>query len=121
MGKIMIVDDEPDFLWMLEKLIGKKGYEVIKKSNAMDCLEYLEKEDEKPDLILIDMLMPEMDGWEACRRIKEKKVFSSIPVVIHSAHNEIGNLTQESRCDGHFRKPFEMEEFYSMLDRYMEK
>lgn len=68
--KIMVVDDEPDIVYVVSKMLEKEGYEVVGAASGEEALDKLNEE--KPDLILLDVMMPGIDGWETCRRIKEK-------------------------------------------------
>ena len=79
MSKIMFVDDELDVLDMTEQILLKEGHEVIIASNGTECLEILKNE--KPDLILLDVMMPKIDGWTVCKKIKTNKETKDIPVV----------------------------------------
>jgi two-component system response regulator VicR len=67
MAKIMVVDDEPDIRKLVEKILKKQGHRVVKCGSGLECLERLA--DEKPDLVILDVMMPELDGWETYRRI----------------------------------------------------
>lgn len=81
--KILIVDDEPDMVEMLKARLGKKGYNVI---GAIDGEEGLKKAaSEKPDLILLDVLMPGISGFEMCEHLKGDPKTSGIPVVMLTA------------------------------------
>lgn len=75
--KILIVDDDPRFQRLVEKVLTSQGYAVLKAGGGQEALRLLF--DHKPDLVLLDVLMPGMDGWETCRRIRD---ISSLPIVI---------------------------------------
>lgn len=80
MNKIMIVDDEPGVIGMAKLALQNEGFEVIEASSGKECLKKLKEE--KPDLILLDAMMPEIDGWKVCKLIKENEKTRSIPVVM---------------------------------------
>ncbi len=80
--KILLVDDEPDIVEFLEYNLTQEGFEVIK---AYDGIEALKKITEKPDLILLDIMMPKMDGYEVCKKIRSTKDYEKIPVVFLTA------------------------------------
>ena len=83
MGKaILIVDDEADILEMLQYNLEKEGYTVLTARNGKSALEQVKH---KPDLILLDVMMPEMDGWEVCRRLKQDPKTAAIPVLFLTA------------------------------------
>jgi len=80
--KILLVDDEPDIVEFLEYNLSREGFDVIK---AYDGIEALKKISEKPDLILLDIMMPKLDGYEVCKRIRNMKGYEKIPVVFLTA------------------------------------
>jgi two-component system alkaline phosphatase synthesis response regulator PhoP len=80
--KILLVDDEPDIVEFLEYNLTQHGFDIIK---AYDGNEALKKIDENPELILLDIMMPKMDGYEVCRRIREMKDHEKTPIVFLTA------------------------------------
>ena len=80
--KILLVDDEPDIVEFLEYNLTKEGFEVIK---AYDGIEALKKINDKPELVLLDIMMPKMDGYEVCKRIRSMEGFEQLPVVFLTA------------------------------------
>ncbi|MBK8919934.1 MAG: response regulator transcription factor [Saprospirales bacterium] len=84
--KILIVDDEPDILEFLQYNLRKEGYEVVSASDGKMALQVAERE--KPDLIVLDIMMPELDGVETCRQLREKKEFADIPIAFLTARDE---------------------------------
>ena len=81
-SKILLVDDEKDIVEFLEYNLNQEGFEVI---TAYDGTEALQKVTQKPDLIILDIMMPNIDGYEVCRRIRENNEYSSIPVIFLTA------------------------------------
>ena len=75
--KILVVDDDPPFVRLLDQVLTEKEYEVLKASDGQEALRLLFAH--KPDLVLLDVVMPELDGWQTCQRIRE---MSDIPIVI---------------------------------------
>ncbi len=80
--KIMIVDDEWDVVDVVKKMLKSEGYEVIGAHSGKECLE---KMNEGVDMVLLDILMPEMDGWETLKKIKENEKFASTPISMLTA------------------------------------
>ncbi len=80
--KILLVDDEPDIVEFLEYNLTQEGFDVI---TAYDGIEALKKINEKPDLILLDIMMPKLDGYEVCKRIRNMKGYEKVPVVFLTA------------------------------------
>jgi CheY-like chemotaxis protein len=81
--KIMVVDDEPDIVDLLLLMLDDPDYDVIPASGGNDCLEKLKRD--VPDLILLDLIMPDLDGWEVLNRIRQDDRLKSIPVIILTA------------------------------------
>ena len=82
-GKILVVDDEVNITQILEFSIGSEGYEVITASNGEEAVEKARRE--QPDLVILDIMMPKIDGYEACRLIKSNPLTKNIPVVLLTA------------------------------------
>jgi two-component system alkaline phosphatase synthesis response regulator PhoP len=80
--KILLVDDEKDIVEFLEYNLNQEGFEVI---TAYDGNEALQKLPEKPDMVILDIMMPNIDGFEVCKRIRENKAYSEIPVIFLTA------------------------------------
>lgn len=85
-GKILVVDDEPDIRELIEYNLKKEGYEVIVAQNGLEAIESAKKH--LPNLILLDIMMPEMDGIEACRNIRLMPEFKDTFIVFLTARNE---------------------------------
>ncbi|HIB42905.1 MAG TPA: response regulator [Nitrospina sp.] len=83
---ILIVDDNPTNLYVLPKTLEEEDYEVMIANNGEDALEIAAKF--IPNLILLDVMMPEMDGFETCRKLKEDPVFENIPILFVTAKAE---------------------------------
>jgi len=75
--KILVIDDEPAFLNLVEQVLAQKGYEVLKANRGQEGLRLMF--DQRPDLVLLDIVMPDMDGWQLCGRIRE---ISDVPIII---------------------------------------
>jgi len=75
--KILVVDDEPAFVSLVEQVLTHKGYEVLKASNGQEALRLFF--DHRPDVVLLDVVMPKMNGWQTCRRIRD---ISDAPIIM---------------------------------------
>lgn len=84
--KILIVDDEPDILEFLKYNLRKEGYEVVTANDGKQAIGVAERE--KPHLIVLDIMMPELDGVETCRLLREKKEFNDTPIAFLTARDE---------------------------------
>jgi two-component system alkaline phosphatase synthesis response regulator PhoP len=78
--KILVVDDDRDDLKMISMILEPEGYEVVTAENGVEALQKVESED--PDLILLDVMMPELDGFAACDRLKSSPESRGIPVIL---------------------------------------
>ena len=105
--KIMIVDDEEDIRVSVGQIFEVSGYEIIKAVDGNDCLNKLERE--IPDLVILDIMMPGMNGWDVAARIKENSKWSEIPIVFLTAKGDemsigMGRLASEE----YVVKPFDL-------------
>jgi two-component system response regulator VicR len=82
--KIMVVDDEPDTVDLIKLVLETEGFEVITAFSGKECLDKLSLEE--PDAILLDIMMPEMDGWEVFKKIRQKH--KNLPVAILTVRNQ---------------------------------
>ncbi len=106
MSKIMIVDDEEKIRYIVKKMLEDKGHEVMEAESGKECLEIIK--DKKPDLILMDVMMPEMDGWEAAREIKKDKANEEIIIsmlTIKSKDEDKIKSLDDASADWHISKP----------------
>ena len=103
--KILVVDDEPDTLELVKLVLESAGFEAILVNNGMEALAKIDAE--KLDLVLLDIMMPDMDGWDVYRKIKERN--SSIPIAILTAKAQnIDKLLglHVLKADDYITKPF---------------
>lgn len=105
--KILIVDDEPFNLDYLEQELEDMGYETLSANNGKEALEVVKTE--SPDMILLDIMMPVMDGFETLARLKAEKDWRDIPVVVISATDDLGSVVKgiELGAEDYLPKPFE--------------
>jgi CheY-like chemotaxis protein len=112
MAKIMVVDDEPEMVSLIKKILEDGGHEVEPAYSGQEALEKLES-GIKPDLILLDVMMPGLNGWEVSRRIKEREETKDIIVAmltIKSEDEDKVTSLDEGLADWHISKPFKNEE-----------
>jgi signal transduction histidine kinase len=116
---ILVVDDTPENLQLLVKVLGEQGYRVRTAPNGERALASIEKE--LPDLILLDILMPEMDGFEVCRILKADERFNSIPVIFISALNEVFDKVAAFSIGAvdYITKPFQVEEVLARIQTHL--
>jgi DNA-binding response OmpR family regulator len=111
-SKILVIDDDENICELVELYLVKGGFEVVAAGDGREGVEKFEKE--KPDLVILDIMMPEMDGWEVCRAIKKK---SSVPIMMLSAKGETFDkvLGLELGADDYVVKPFEPKELVARV------
>jgi DNA-binding response OmpR family regulator len=113
--KIFIVEDELDFLSTLRERLEFEGYVV---ATAVDGEQALGKiPEEKPDLILLDIMLPEMNGYQVCRELQSNPETKTIPVVVVTAKSQESDKfwAKETGADDYLTKPFEMEELLQKI------
>lgn len=110
--RILAVDDEPRFLRLVEANLLTEGFEVLQASNGKQAVDMAASE--KPDLILLDVMMPELDGFDACVRIRE---FSSVPIIMLTAKGEEEHRVRglELGADDYIVKPFSANELLARV------
>lgn len=118
--KVLLVDDSNTVLLMQQMMLRDGGYEVVTAKNGIEAVEKARAE--RPDLILLDVVMPEMNGFEACRRIREMEAMKSVPIIMVTTRSEEMNVRTgyESGCSAYITKPFKSAELLSKLRRFLE-
>lgn len=117
--KILVVEDNQDNREMVVKVLKFNGYQVIE---AVDGEEAIEKaKAENPDLILLDIYLPKMDGYEATRRLKGDRDLRNIPVIALTAHAMKGNREEAlaAGCDGYIPKPIDVRELPKQIEHFL--
>ena len=120
MTKILYVEDNPDNVYMLTRRLKKKGFELI---IAGDGQEGIDKAiEETPDLILMDLSLPTMDGWTATAEIKKIEEVKDIPIIALSAHAmpEHRDRAIKAGCSDYDTKPVDIKRLLSKIGQYIE-
>lgn len=107
MPKILVVDDEMQLITMVQMRLEANGYEVITANDGQEGLE--KAKSENPDLIMLDVMMPKMDGYKVCGLLKKDTRYSKIPVILFTARAQQGDheVGKEVGADAYITKPFE--------------
>jgi len=113
-GEILVIDDDPDLREFLRLMLTSMGFEVTSAANGQQALDAIERHD--PDLILLDMKMPVMDGWEFCRALESRNVRP--PIVVLTAAPDPAARAAEAHADGWLGKPFEYEDLQATVRRF---
>lgn len=108
--RIMIVDDDPDALALMEKILTDEGYELIKVSNATEV--GLKAAQLSPDLILLDFLMPEINGFEVCKALRDNELTRSTPIMAVTCLTKEQDIEKIFACgaDEYLAKPFKVDQ-----------
>lgn len=116
MAKILIVEDIEENSDLLSRRLQRRGFEVVLGCNGEEGVALAASA--APDLILMDMNMPKMDGWEATRRIRADPATRSLPIIALTAHDMDGDREKslEAGCDDHHPKPFDLPKLLSQID-----
>ncbi|ACI20236.1 MULTISPECIES: response regulator [Thermodesulfovibrio] len=121
MKTILVVDDNEDSRELVKKILKKHGYEVIEAVDGEDAiakaLAY------RPDLILMDISIPKIDGYEATRRLKERPDFKDTPIIAFTAHAMRGDQEKalQAGCNGYISKPINVREFPEQIKIYLKE
>ncbi len=116
--KILVIDDEETTVQLIAILLERRGYEVIKAYRAEDGLRKAYRT--HPDLVLLDIMMPEMDGWEVCRRLRE---LSDVPIIFLTARSEIRDVVKglEMGADDYVVKPYDNDELVARVRAHLRR
>lgn len=109
--RILCIEDEPETTNLVKLILNREGYEVLGADGGEEGLQMVK--DEKPDLILLDLMMPDMDGWQVYQHLKEDEDTKDIPVIVVTAKvqsiDKVLGL-QVAKVDDYITKPFRPEE-----------
>ncbi|MHA1968344.1 MAG: response regulator [Candidatus Hodarchaeales archaeon] len=120
---IFVVDDEEDTVELARMVLEYEGYRVFSASNGEEAIQFLNQNLEKPDLVLLDVLMPKVNGLEVCKWIKEQEPLKNIPVLLFTA--KVGKKDrvagEEAGADAYINKPFSADDLLSLIKKHLEK
>lgn len=116
--KILVIDDEETTVKLISILLERKGYEVVKAYRAEDGLRKAYRT--HPDLVLLDIMMPDMDGWEVCKRLRE---LSDVPIVFLTARTETEDIVRglELGADDYVVKPYDNDELIARVRAHLRR
>jgi DNA-binding response OmpR family regulator len=119
--KILVVDDEIDLVETLRFPLELEGYNVLVSHDGEDALNQARKE--KPDLILLDLMLPKLDGYKVCRLLKFDERYKHIPILMLTAKTQEKDkiLGMETGADEYITKPFEMDLLINKVKAYLNK
>lgn len=117
-NRILLIDDELDLAEVTKMRLKNSGYEVINASSAEEAFEFMKNN--VPDLILLDLLLPGIQGEEVCKQLKSNDRLKKIPVILFTASaSDIPKVTKEIAADDYVMKPFEPEELLNKIKRFI--
>lgn len=124
MAKILVIDDDPDLVESVTIILESKNHEVVQAYGGIEGLE--KAKSEKPDAIILDVMMPDKDGYEVCKELKGDTEYSNIPILLLTAVvSQIPNSTYTSRmgmeteADDYVDKPVEPGELVKLVERLL--
>jgi len=118
-AKILVADDDPAILELVRINLEARGYQVLTVDNGADAIRIAMRE--KPDLLILDVLMPEVDGYEVMRVLKESPETAHIPIVVLTAYaSDAGAMVSWMQgAESYLAKPFNPEELLMVVDRLL--
>ncbi len=120
---VLVVDDEEDTVELARMVLEYEGYNVCSARNGEEAIQLLKSNGEKPDLILLDVLMPKVNGLEVCKWIKAQNDLKNIPVLLFTA--KVGKKDriagEEAGADAYINKPFSADDLLSMIRTHLKK
>ena len=115
---VLVVDDDPDLMELVRVMVATSGYEVRCASNGREAIQRVEEK--RPAVVLLDMLMPVMDGWQCARELR-KRYGHDVAIVVVTAAEHARARAEEIDGDDVLSKPFEMDDLLRVVARYAPK
>ena len=121
MSKVLIADDDPSVRELCRVVLQSEGFEVVEAADAPKAIALAREH--QPDVILLDWMMPGVDGMEALRALKGSEVTKHIPVVMLTALSGLPEITVATYtgADGYVTKPFEVDDLLALVQRFVKK
>jgi len=117
MAKVLVVDDEPDVLEVMKKVLDKHGFETVAAASGEEALEKIDES--RPDAVVLDIMMPGIDGWEVSKRIRESEETGDLPIVMLSVLSEKKDRDtsfEYAGADWHVSTPFDTDDLFFILN-----
>ncbi len=118
--RVVCVEDEPEMIDLVRLILGRKGYDVIGANGGVEGLETVKRE--QPDLVLLDLMMPDMDGWEVYQQMKADAALRDIPVVVVTAKAQSIDKVlglHIAKVDDYITKPFGPQELLESVEKIL--
>jgi two-component system, chemotaxis family, chemotaxis protein CheY len=120
MPQILVVEDDEAIRGLVSEVLRDDGYDVREASNGVEALEQVQKN--RPDLIVLDLMMPVMDGWAFVEECRRKSCCDEIPIVVTSASHDLPHTAEKLRTFGVrtcLAKPFDVDGLLALVERYV--
>lgn len=111
---LLVVDDDPDILEALSEILEGEGFDVRRARNGQEALERLEER--QAHLVLLDLMMPVMDGWEFAQELRRRPHLPAVPIVVLSADRNVATKAAEIGARSFLAKPFELNDLLDTLE-----
>jgi CheY-like chemotaxis protein len=121
---VMIIDDTHDTVGMVKKLLESEGFETLTAYNGKDALDLLKKVEKKPDLILLDMFMPEMSGREVCERIRKDNELKNLKIAfltVAAFRDQGKKILDDLNILDYITKPFDVDDLLKRIQKMLKK
>ncbi|HSM71305.1 MAG TPA: response regulator [Anaerolineales bacterium] len=120
MTKIMVVDDDKDATALFEEVLKTEGYEAVILNESAKAVQVAKKE--KPALFILDLMMPEPDGFKLCRMLRKEFEFKNTPIIIVTALNDTDSriVAIGAGANDYLTKPFRLDELYTSIKEHLE-
>ena len=115
---VLVVEDDRDIQETMIDVLEDEGFRVAAAGNGREALDYLARAAEPPKLILLDLMMPLMDGFQFREEQRRHPEWADIPVVVLTAHLQIRDLAQSLQADDYIRKPLQLDSLFGVVRRY---
>ncbi len=119
---ILCIEDEPEMIDLIRLILGRRGFEVKGATGGVEGLKMIR--DEHPDLVLLDLMMPDMDGWEVYQQIKADEKTKNIPVIVVTAKAQSIDKVlglHIAKVDDYIAKPFSPQDLLSSIEKVLQK
>jgi two-component system response regulator VicR len=120
--RVVCVEDEPEMIDLIRLILGRKGYEVIGAHGGMAAMQIIQEQ--MPDVILLDLMMPDMDGWEVYQKLKADEDVKNIPVIVVTAKAQSIDKVlglHIAKVDDYISKPFSPQELLDSIDQILNR
>ena len=119
MTKILVVEDEPEIRILVKAILEKAGYSVVEAEDGEAALRLVNVEE--PDLVLLDVMIPGIEGWEVCRRIRENEATKRLPIIMVTVRTTKEDIQRSVECgaNAHINKPFDQKELLDTIKKLL--